>query len=365
MKDHLDYRNYQSLILKGQRYEGADQLAQLCQELVGEGAEWAPSLAQFVGEWLADTAHIDIQTSGSTGVPKRIKVKKRAMVASALKTIAFFNLQPKDRALLCLSTQYIAGKMMVVRALVGGLNLIPVPVVADPLSECRDEMDFAAMVPSQVHAIMEKDLAALNRIQKLIVGGGAFPPSLKVALSPIHTEIWETYGMTETVSHIALRKVQAGTEEKPFQCLPGVQISQDNRTCLVISAPEICDEALVTNDLVQLLGSDQFMLLGRWDNVINTGGVKVFPEQIEARLAVYLDDPFVIVGIPDAYWGQKVVLVIEQVGAIDLTDVHFSGVLGKFEQPKEVFVLSSFPRTATGKVQRQQIVQMLVDKQKA
>lgn len=361
MNDHLNYKNYQGLLVNGKSYEGVGQMEQLCQELASKGEDWSLSLVHFLSDWMAETQHIFIQTSGSTGVPKRIKVQKSAMVASALKTIAFFNLQKNDKVLLCLSTQYIAGKMMVVRALVGGLDLIPVAVVSNPLQELDEVVEFAAMVPSQVHAILEENSVDLNRIKKLIVGGGAVSQSLKRQLKSVDVEAWETYGMTETVSHIALRRIEDGEDERPFRCLEGVKIDQDDRGCLVISAPEICDEKLVTNDLVHLQRSNQFVLLGRWDNVINTGGVKVFPELIEQKLSAHLNVSFVVVGLPDPFWGQKVVLVIESDQEIELTDVHFLGLLDKFERPKDVCFIASFPRTSTGKVRRHQVIQLLLD----
>ncbi|MBI9061985.1 MAG: AMP-binding protein [Marinilabiliaceae bacterium] len=362
MTDCLNYKNYQCLRVNGKSYEGLEQLEQLCKQLASKGEEWSSALAGFLGEWMSDEEYLFIQTSGSTGVPKRIKVQKKAMVASALKTVAFLKLQKNDRALLCLSTQYIAGKMMVVRALVGGLDLIPVAVVSNPVQELEEGVEFAAMVPSQVHAIVEADPSKLNGIKKLIIGGGAVSQSLKEQLTRVDVEAWESYGMTETVSHIALRKIEAGEGDKPFQCLQGIQIDQDDRGCLVIAAPELCDEKLVTNDLVQLQGLNQFVLLGRWDNVLNTGGVKVFPEMIEQKLSGHLVFPFVIVGLPDPYWGQKVVLVIESDDEIDLTDVHFLGLLDKFERPKNVYFISSFPRTSTGKVQRHKVIQRLLEK---
>lgn len=362
MNDRLNHKNYQCLQVNGKSYEGVGQMEQLCQELASKGVEWSVLLAGFLSDWMSDEAHIFIQTSGSTGAPKQIKVQKRAMVASALKTIAFLNLQKNDSALLCLSTHYIAGKMMVVRALVGGLNLIPGAVVANPIHELEEAVEFAAMVPSQVHTILAENPSNLNRIKKLIIGGGAVSQSLKKQLMRVDVEAWETYGMTETVSHIALRKIENGEDEKPFHCLQGIQIDQDDRGCLVITAPELCDEKLVTNDLVQLQEVNQFVLLGRWDNVINTGGVKVFPEMIEQKLSGHLEIPFMIVGLPDPHWGQKVVLVIESDQEIDLTDVRFWGWLDKFERPKEVCFIASFPRTPTGKVQRHQVVKMLLEK---
>jgi len=166
MRDHLGYRNYQNIRVNGKCYKGLDQLEELCQSLRLKGEEWQLSLAQFLSDWLTDSETIFIQTSGSTGIPKRIKVAKSAMVASALKTVGFFSLQKNDKVLLCLSTDYIAGKMMVVRALVGGLNLIPVAVVSNPMKEFAGEVDFSAMVASQVQTIMDDDLSALKRIKK-------------------------------------------------------------------------------------------------------------------------------------------------------------------------------------------------------
>lgn len=358
MIDRFDYRNYRSLQVEGVHFAGVEALEAYCATLEQAGLDWQLHLAGFIREWISDEPTIAVKTSGSTGLPKVIRVQKRAMVASALKTIDFFNLKPNESALLCLSVGYIAGRMMVVRALVGALNLVPVEVAANPIKEGLTTIDFAAMVPSQVDAVMTENAAALNRIQKLIIGGGAIPVSLKKKLQGVSTEIWETYGMTETLSHIAVRRVNRNANTW-FQCLDGVAISQDQRGCLVIKAPDICSEAIVTNDLVHMGNDRQFELLGRYDNVINTGGVKVFPETIEQKLSSCIEQPFVAIGWPDERWGQKVVLVIEGEEKKDLTHVHFSHLLDKFEQPKEVLFWSVLPRTATGKVNRPELIRLI------
>lgn len=350
------YTSYNILRVNGQVYKGVDAIMGLVDDLMSTGEEQNIDIAQFFQSWFDEDDYIRLQSSGSTGTPKIIKVKKQAMVASSLRTIVFFELRAGDSALLCLSVKYIAGKMMLVRALVGQLNLLIGDVSSHALQKINRSVEFAAMVPMQLHTILSEDEHSLERVKKLIVGGGSVHPSLTAQLAGLNTEVWETYGMTETVSHIALRQLTVGNE--PFTLLPGIHIDVDERGCLIILPSDITSEKLLTNDLVELVSDRQFRLLGRYDNIINTGAVKLVPEVIEAKLKPVISADFVISWKKDEVLGQKIVLVIEADAPICMDELDLSG-LSKYELPKEVITLKDFPRTETGKVQRAKLQQQL------
>ncbi|MBN2761826.1 MAG: AMP-binding protein, partial [Bacteroidales bacterium] len=354
---------YRQLTLNGKTYSGVDELLLLCKMLEEmQGEEWTFQVASFLRDWLSDNPVMQLQTSGSTGKPKIIEMPKSAMIASALKTISFLGLKAGNSALLCLSPGYIAGKMMLVRALTGSFNLFAVEVKSNPLKDWALDVDFAAMVPTQVEVVLNENPEALNHIKQLIIGGGAVSSSLKELLYDVSTKVWETYGMTETVSHVAIRKIAHSSHETPFTGIPGVCFSNDERGCLVIEAPDLVSGPIVTNDIVRLVDDKHFFLLGRWDNVINTGGVKVFPEVIEKKLSTVVPHPFVVVGLPDERWGQRVVLVIEGNETAASFSEEIIHATDRYERPREVAYVSSFPYTATGKINRLELIRLLVNR---
>lgn len=316
-------------------------------------AAWEQSIYSFLEEWLNNDDFVTVNTSGSTGVPKSIKVSKRAMIVSARNTLKFFNLTPGCSALLCLSANYIAGKMLIVRALVGKLNLIIGEPVGVPLKNFKRPVDFAAMVPLQVYNQLEEDPAAFERVKTVIVGGGRLSESVDNQIADMTVAFWETYGMTETLSHVALRRINGTGRKNHFTALANVSFSVDPRGCLVIEANGVTREALITNDLVELMDNHHFRFLGRYDNVINTGGIKVFPETIERKLEKAKVNELVIVPVKDDKLGEKVVLVLEGEENDSIGEVREAfGLLKKYEQPKEVLYCPDFPRTETGKVHR-------------
>lgn len=318
--------------------------------LIKEGDESYKSIGKFLLNWFDDASYIEVQTSGTTGKPKLIKIEKQAMVASALATGDFFNLQPGNKALLCLSADYIAGKMMLVRAIILGLELDVVPTSSFPLQKVTKEYDFVAMVPIQV----ENSKAQLNQIKKLLIGGASLSELLKSKLKNVNTEVYETFGMTETITHIAAKNIN----EDYFQALPNVTLSVDSRNCLTINAPKVTNEIIITNDMVDLISETEFKWLGRFDNVINTGGVKVFPEQIEKKLQDAISDRFFIAGVKDEKFGEKVILVIESKNDLKLNTNTFEN-LSKYEKPKEVFFVANFVETATHKINRKATLEKL------
>lgn len=298
----------------------------------------------FVSEWLSPELTIKLQTSGSTGVPKRIEVKKEWMRNSANLTGETFGLSEGDSVLLCLPMQYIAAKMMVVRALELGLDLI----VTEPKKVIQVLADFVAMVPIQ----LENSLDYIDDIKVLIVGGSHVRLSLLAKLQNISTNIYETYGMTETLTHVAIKPLNGAGKSEYFSTLTGVSLEVDERGCLVIYAPKLNPEKVITNDMVELADESRFKLLGRYDNVINSGGVKMHPEIIEEKLELLIPyRRYFVAGIYDEEFGQRVVLFIEG----EPTEILLDS-LSKYERPKEIVYIKTFVETGTGKINRQKII---------
>ncbi len=316
----------------------------------------------FLTDWFSDNDFIIVHTSGSTGKPKPIKIKKEFMINSAKATGSYFSLQENTTALLCLSTDFIAGKMMLVRALVLGWKLDIVTPISNPLSFTRKTYNFSAMVPLQ----LEKSIDKIHQIQKLIVGGGVVSKSLQLKLQKTQTHIWATYGMTETVTHIAVRKLNhfnlTGNKEKNiYKLLPNITIYIDERNCLVIDAPNVSEDLVFTNDSVQLISETEFEWLGRFDSIINSGGIKLHPEAIEKKISEQIKERFFIAGIPDALLGEKLILIIEKEIVSDSQDKLLNNLKGlsKFEMPKKLYYLNKFVETKTKKVNRKKTLELL------
>ncbi len=346
---------HKSFKLHGIAYTSS-KLKDLGYDLVKEGSSFERAMGDFFLNWLDESLTIAVTTSGSTGIPKSILLQKQQMVNSALATGKYFDLKEEDTALLCLPAEYIAGKMMLVRAMVLGLELDYVEPASNPLTAVSKSYDFAAMVPLQV----ENAVAKIEQIKTLLIGGAAVSIKLKEKLREKRTVVFETYGMTETITHVAARKINPSMllssqgDTNNFTALPDVLFSTDDRACLVIAAAKVSDHSIVTNDVVHLISKTEFEWLGRYDNVINSGGVKLFPEQIETKLVPILNRRFFIAGVPDEKLGQKVVLVVE--GAIDseklMQSIGEEECLERFEIPKNVYVIPKFVETETGKIRR-------------
>jgi len=320
----------------------ADSLRQEALEMLQSPEVHLRDLGQLIRSWFDKSTSVIQHTSGTTGPPKEIQLDKAAMCVSAEATVAFFNIKAGSKALLCMSTQFVGGKLMFIRALLFGWELDVCKPTARPLADNSTHYTFVAMVPMQV----ENSLNELDQIETLIIGGAKVSPVLAQKLQKKRTQVYETYGMTETITHIAAKKI--GTPY--FECLPHAQIQTDERGCLVIEVPAINPKPIVTNDLVQLIDDKRFEWLGRFDNVINSGGVKLFPEQIEEKLAAKIKERFFIGGKADDYFGTVVVLVIESQPYTLAEDV-FDG-LTKYERPKEIQFVNQFMETPSGKVIR-------------
>jgi O-succinylbenzoic acid--CoA ligase len=340
---HVTYENvHNQFKLNGFQLDKED-LCRVAYSFIKEGEDFEKPVGDFLLDWFDSKTYIEMQTSGSTGTPKIIKVDKQAMVNSALATGDFFGLHAGNRALQCLPVKYVAGKMMLIRSIVLGLDLDYVAPSSHPMEGLEEKYDFVAMVPMQA----QNSLNELKNVKKLIVGGARISASLEKELMKLPTQVYETYGMTETITHIAAKRVG----EKIFTVLPNVTISYDDRNCLVIHAPNIiAEETVVTNDLVELVNENQFKFLGRIDNVINSGGIKIIPEQVEQKLDGRIERRFFIASKEDKELGEKVLLVIE--GAAMEIDPATFDVLDKYEHPREIIFIPKFKETENGKFLR-------------
>lgn len=321
-----------------------EDLCRVAYSFIKEGEDFEKPVGDFLLDWFDSKDYIEMFTSGSTGKPKTVVVKKQAMVNSAIATGDFFDLKPGNSALQCLPVKYVAGKMMLVRAMILGLDLEFVAPSSHPMRNNEIDFDFVAMVPLQA----QNSIQELKKVKKLIIGGAAVNKTLEKQLLKLKTEVYETYGMTETITHIAARKLG----EKAFTVLPDVTVSYDDRNCLVIHAPKISDEVIVTNDIVELVNENQFIFLGRIDNMINSGGIKLIPEQIENKLMSKIQQRFFIASKPDNELGEKLILVVEG-DKVEFEHTIYED-LDKYEKPKEILFISKFKDTATGKIMRKE-----------
>ena len=374
----MEIKLHSSFELKGTSFKNTQELLQFSES-------FSEPIHVFLKQFFDETDVVKLQTSGSTGIPKLIEIKKKYMVNSALATGSFFDLGKGTTALLCMNPEFIAGKMMLVRALILGWKLDIVTPSLNSLKDVKKKFDFTAMIPLQVTNSFDD----LHKIKKLIIGGGVISKELENQLQELETECFATYGMTETVSHIAIQKlnnspslrggttkqsydvnhnlISSGIEKFHYNLLPNISISKDVRNCLVINAPKIAEEQIITNDIVELTSKNSFKWLGRYDNIINSGGVKLIPEQIEEKISKIIDQRFFVAGIPDEVLGEKLVLVVEiqrnkevkeQRGKVEKRKAVISNAmknlttLDKYEIPKEIYFIDKFIETATKKIQR-------------
>jgi len=317
--------------------------------------EFEKKVKIFLEEWFSEKTEVNVQTSGSTGVPKIFEIEKKKMINSAVMTCNFLGLKEGDSALLCLPVEYISGKMMIVRSIERKLKLKIAEPSLKPVENLDEEIDFCAMTPLQVENSLEK----LHLIKNLIIGGAAVSESLKskilqMNLSPSN-RIFETYGMSETLSHIGLKQLMPEQEDY-FTVFENVSISLDDRGCLKIFAPNVNADELQTNDLVDIRNEKQFKFLGRIDNVINSGGAKIFPETLETLVKKELSNEAVFMGLPDESLGQKLILIIEGNKSDELIKTVMDIPFDKnFHKPKEIIFISEIPRTPNGKVNRMEL----------
>jgi O-succinylbenzoic acid--CoA ligase len=324
---------------------------------------WETEIYRFIITWLSDVDEIVQYSSGTTGKSKEIRLLKQSMIASAMGTCRFFNLQKGQTALLCLPATYIAGKMMIVRCMVGELNLcLAEPNGMPDLSDIQ-HIDFCAMVPLQVLNILNGRNNMLP-IKKLIIGGADTGPELENRLFHISTEVYATYGMAETCSHVAIRRLSGTDHKEAYHALSGVTLTQDERGCLVIDATWLPGQ-VITNDLVEFTGPGSFKWLGRYDNLINSGSIKIVPEEVESIIMAGTTLECAVIGLPDKKLGQKLVLVLEE----DKTPIALSTlkscleiVLPRHLRPKDIIQVKKFPRNSSFKIDRKKLVSRLIIK---
>lgn len=348
---HQDFRTLQ---INGQELQGSE----LVDYTLNSSSDQLKYLGQFMQEWLNENEYISVQSSGSTGSPKKIKVLKTQMLASAQATAGFFNFKEGQTALLALPMHYIAGKMMVVRALYSGLNLILLEPSTHPFEQLnpKQKIDFAPFTPMQLDGV--KDTLSIRTI---LLGGGPVSKSQEAALQNVSAEIYHGYGMTETLSHIALRKVNGPDADQIYRALPQVFFEQDKRDCLVATVPFL-KEKVITNDVIQLIDRQSFIWQSRFDHVINSGGIKLFPEKIESQISHFIETAFFVFGMADEVLGQRLCLFIEgehpSPAHLKILQSQIQQVLKGAEKPKHIYFILSFSRTASGKIQRAQTVDL-------
>jgi O-succinylbenzoic acid--CoA ligase len=322
--------------------------------------EFAQEAFTFCKDWLDGKDSFVQATSGSTGVPKLQEITRQQLMASATATGAFFGVNSEFKLLCCLNPAYIAGKMMLVRAMIWDCEITLVEPNAAPLATQEESFDLVAMVPLQIVASLSSpsSLEKLRSIQTVLIGGAPLSDSLQMALSKEGIVAWQTFGMTETVSHIALAPI--GTGELIYEALLGVEIGVSENQCLWIQSPMSGAEKIETNDSIELRSKNSFVWLGRADFVVNSGGIKLFPEQLEKKInawmtARYPGVPYFFFGEPDDRLGQRLVLYVEGEASqfnLEALEEGLKKLLGKFEVPKKINLLPQFTYTETGKVNR-------------
>lgn len=349
----------QTITIEGKKYNSCFFIQHSFEELLDYSqSPFIADLFFFLKEWFSDVSTVNVKTSGSTGIPKRMQVEKERMMHSAVLTCSFLKLKKGDKALLCMPLQYIAGKMVVVRSLVCNLDLYPIQPSGNPFKNIDLIFDFAALVPLQVfNTIKEHDeLETLKKVKNLIIGGGSIDLQIEKIIKKFPNNVYSTYGMTETLSHIALRKLSgqdASTRYIPFD---SVTLSLAENNTLIINAPLLCEKPLYTNDIVDISSDGSFRVLGRVDNIINTGGIKVQIEEVEQKLREFIDTPFAISSLPDPKFGEIVVLVAEQ--NVDLASLQ--KIKSFYYIPKKCILVDKLPLTETGKIDRYKLKRMIL-----
>ena len=355
-------QNNQHGLLINNRIYPVDSLQELCDNIKKNSdiPDWEKKVYAFIGEWINDEEYIEQSSSGTSGTPKTLKLSKKSMTISAEITCKLFDLQFGYSALLCLPIDYIAGKMMVVRAFVGGLNLLLTEPSSMPDLANFGNIEFCSMVPLQAYNSLNS-IETLRRIKKLIIGGAEIRNELEVMLHDLPIEVYATYGMAETCSHVAIRRISGTEQERLYRAVPGVNFSVDDRACLVIEA-DFFEKNIVTNDVVDLTDSTSFRWIGRFDNLINSGGLKIVPEEIETVISKTTGLDCAVIGIEDKKLGEKVVLVLEK-GGSEITEKELESALidelPKRYHPKEIIFVDELPRNHSFKVDRFKLKEQL------
>ena len=330
-----------------------------------DGADLLPMATRpafdFLLDWERGVELFTFHTSGSTGAPKEISFHRNQLLASAILTINALQLKAGETALVCLDTRFIAGALMLVRGLTANMNIVIVEPAGNPLRDYSGPCDFVALVPYQLLQILNEVPEKISRVRNIIIGGAPIESTLQARLKALSGNVYATYGMTETITHVALQKLNGSDAQGYFETLPGIRFEIDERNCLIVHARYL-NETVVTNDIVKLLDAGKFRWLGRYDNVINTGGVKVQKEELEAILSGILQElgitnRYFVDSVEDSALGQKVILVIEgNPLAPELEEnirLKVASKKDRFHVPKSILYSQSFSQTPTQKIDRQ------------
>lgn len=340
----------------------------ILEERVTPRDDFEEAVFACIREWHGDKNEFVFHTSGSTGKPTAITFTREQLLRSAEGTASVFGLGKEDTALLCFNPAFVAGRMMIVRALVTGMELVAVTPSSNPLADIPEDqpIDFMAVVPLQLQTMLESGQdERLKRIRTILVGGAPVSRQLRgQILDRLEDNVYQTYGMTETLTHVALDYI-TGMEEA-FDALPGVVLGKDERGCLTVTSP-VVSQPVITNDLVALLDNNRFRWLGRHDNVINSGGIKLIPEQIEEKIEpifIRLNKQFrfVVAGVPHDRLGDELVLLVEgdaDSGLAKTLAHELEGALDTYEKPRKILFLPSFVYTGSGKINRMETVKRL------
>jgi len=335
------FSKYRGVKLNGRFIESAD-----LKKIAGKDS-FEKDVLSYCHYLFDSSALVSIQTSGSTGTPKVLEFQKSALIQSATATNDFFGLNSESTALLSLPLAYVAAKLMVVRAIIGEFNLLTVSPRSNPLKHLSEAISFVPLTPHQVKTILAESPESFGKVDTVLLGGGSVSAELSNQLLKSNSTFYAGFGMAETLTHFALSEMH-GEKELIYKVLPGVRINPDERGCLVINRPGITNGDLVTNDLIELT-HEGFRWLGRIDNLINSGGVKIIPEEVEKLLKPEIDSRFFVAGIPDAILGQKAVLFVEGEEALDLDEIKFAQA---YQKPKQIIRLKNFLYTSSGKIRR-------------
>ena len=339
-------------------------------------SDFEKNTLHFCGDWLNGKASFELHTSGSTGAPKKITIQREQMKASASLTTNALGLTAGDTALVCIDTAYIGGKMMLVRGFEAGLNLIAVEPSSDPFEtiDLSQPIDFTALVPLQLKKVLEcslKNRVLLDKMKAVIIGGSAIDTQLEQEVQAVKSPVYSTYGMTETVSHIALRRVNGPIRDDFFKVFKDICIDQDERGCLTIQGAVTNHEIIVTNDVVEIIDEHSFLWVGRADNVINSGGVKVSAEKLEQQVSAIAGDflnsrRFFVAGLKEQRLGEQVTLIVEGAPFPEKTEADLLAKLKSdlplYHNPKEVLYLPAFVETATRKINRKGSLELSLGK---
>lgn len=337
--------------------------------------KWKQSIFLFLKNWFDENQKtISVSTSGSTGKPKNIEIPKNLMLKSVEMTGKFFDFKKGEKILLALSADYIAGKMILLRAIVWQMDLLIVEPKNNSLNEIstKEKIDFAAFVPLQLQTILDQNPSKLNQIKNAIIGGAAMDFDLIQKTQKLKTNIFATFGMTETISHFALQKINKKDKSSCFQLLPETEIKLDEKKCLLIKSPITGFKWLKTNDLVKIISPKEFQYLGRFDNVVNSGGIKIIVESIEKKIAqiIYQNENlnplknkrFFLAALPDEKLGEKLILIFEGHVPIEKTSIlaFLKMYLPKYKNPKVIFFEEKFAETGSGKIDKKRTLEKII-----